>query len=398
MATGPWLQPDASHAPITTSYGRVGQVNRPDEPWFRLEANDGHVAVVGALGARLIELWAPDRHGTLGDVTLGFDRDDEYRQHQDMYVGVTIGRVAGRIRRARFELDGTVYELAANEPPNHLHGGATRSFDRVRWTARPQETAGHPSVRFDYRSPHLEEGYPGALDVSVTYTLAGPELLMNYEAHTDRATPVSLTSHAYWNLAGSGADTVLDHDLRIAAHAFTPADSGLVPGARSAPVSGTPLDFMVARTIGDRIGRLDDDPAAGYDHNYLIDGADGSLRPAAWLHHPGSGRTMQLSTTQPALQVYTGNRMRPVTGKVGQRYGHRSAICLEPQATPDAVNGPEARAVVLEPGATYRQSSVYLFGLEHQPARDASSFPEVTRGARHHGPGPDPTPGSSPAR
>ncbi len=331
----------------------------------------GPVAVVGAFGARLIELWVPDRHGALGDVTLGFDRDDEYRQHRDMYVGATIGRVAGRIGGARFELDGMVYRLTANEPPNHLHGGSERSFDRVLWTGRAQETSGSPSVRFEYRSAHLEEGYPGTLDASVTYTLAGAELWISYEARSDRATPVSLTSHAYWNLAGAGADTVLDHDLRLLAAVFSPTDAGLVPAAASAPVAGTPLDFTARRTIGDRIARLDDDPAEGYDHNYLLDGADGTMRPVAWLRHAATGRTMELRTTQPALQVYTGNRMRPVTGKAGRVYGYRSAICLEPQMTPDSVNGPRQSAVILRPGATYRQTSVYAFGLE--PTEPAST-------------------------
>lgn len=344
--------------------GSVSEAGQPGSRRFRLESVDGLVAVVGQYGARLIELWAPDRDGILADVTLGFDRDDDYRANAGTYMGAILGRVSGRIRKARFSVDGQEFVLAANEPPNHLHGGALRSFDRVVWESRPQATGGHPGVRFEYRSPHLEEGYPGSVTTSVSYVLVGRELWLNFEAVTDRRTPISLTSHAFWNLGGAGAETVLDHELRLHASQHASVDAGLVPTGAVESVNGSPLDFVAAQTIGQRIAQLDEAPSAGYDHCYLIEGEAGVLRPAATLRHPASGRRMGLLTTEPALQVYSANRLDAVCGKAGRLYRRRSAICLEPQIVPDAVNRPGGRSIFLDPGRTYRHTTVFRFSAD----------------------------------
>lgn len=331
---------------------------------YRLESIDGIVVVVGDLGARLIEVWTPDRAGQLGDITLGFDDDDGYRSNLELYMGATLGRVSGRIKNATFSIGQQVYRLSPNEAPNHLHGGARRSFDRVVWESHATRVGRYPAVRFTYRSPHLEEGYPGAVRASVTYALVGRELWLNYEATTDRATPISLTTHAFWNLAGAGLDNVLDHELQVHASRYALADEGLVPDGGFGRVAGTALDFTSSRRIGDQIVALENEPAEGYDHCYLVDDDAGQLRPAAGLRDPRTGRTMALRTTQPALQVYTANRLRHVSGKGGLPYDRHAAISLEPQAVPDAVNRRSDLSIFLIPGRTYRHTSVFRFGVD----------------------------------
>lgn len=321
--------------------------------------------MVGEFGARLHEVWVPDQHGQQVDVLLGFETDAQDRTHIDSYVGAILGRVSGRIKDAEFILDGQRYALSANEAPNHLHGGADRSFDRVRWTSRPDPTDGHPSVRFEYISRHLEEGYPGQLTATVTYVVVDLDLWLIVSAVTTARTPVSLTSHAFWNLAGHGSETVLDHELQIAGAAVAMTDDDLVPTGSLLSVERTALDFRTPRTIGARIAELDREPAAGYDHCYVLDGEAG-LRRAAILRHPESGRTMELLTTEPALQLYSANRLPLIPGKGGTRYGPRSAICLEPQIVPNAINREDGRGVVLSPGRTYRHTSVFRFGTDNR--------------------------------
>lgn len=330
---------------------------------FTLRSATGVVAVVGELGAQLVELQVPDRDGVPADVTLGFDTDAEYRRHAGMHIGASIGRVAGRIKDARFELDGETFALAANEPPNHLHGGPTRSFARVLWSGERIEVDGGPGARFTYVSPDGEEGYPGTMTATASYALIGNDLRLTYEATTDRRTPLSLTSHAYWNLAGAGSATILDHVLRIPASTYTLTDDGLVPTGDVALVQGTALDFLAPRRIGDRIAALEDEPSAGYDHNYLVDEPAGTIRTVAWLREPSSGRTLEILSTEEAIQFYAGNRMASVPGKGGTRYSHRSGLCLEPQVTPDAVHRHTGRSSILEPGERYRHEIVFRFGV-----------------------------------
>ncbi len=319
--------------------------------------------MVGEFGARLHEVWVPDGRGDQVDVLLGFDTDAEDRLHIDSYVGAMLGRVSGRIKDAEFDLDGQRYALSANQAPSHLHGGATRSFDRVRWTSRPDTVDEHPGVRFAYLSRHLEEGYPGQLTATVTYAVVDLDLWLIVSAETTAPTPVSLTSHAFWNLAGHGSGTVLDHELQIPGAAVALTDDDLVPTGALRSVERTALDFRTPRSIGARIAELDEEPAAGYDHCYVLDGEAG-LRRAAILRHPESGRTMEVLTTEPALQLYSANRLPLIPGKGGTRYGPRSAICLEPQIVPNAINRDNGRGVVLRPGQTYRHTLVFRFGSE----------------------------------
>ena len=278
-------------------------------------------------GATLVSVRMPDRGGVVGDVVLGFDDVNGYQSADNQYFGCTTGRVCNRIAGGRFTLDGFDHTLATNNGPNHLHGGGPRSFDKVAWHAAVQTSATEPGVRFTYRSTDGEEGYPGNLDVSVTYTvlpMTPPRLQVHYEARSDRRTPINLTNHAYWNLAGAGAATVLDHRLQIDADAFTPTDDTLIPTGAIAPVAGTALDFRQPTPLGLRFDRVVGTATKGYDHNFVLRGGTTGLRPAslggkpvAHLWHPGTQRSLRVSTTEPGLQVYSGNYLNGQLGKGG---------------------------------------------------------------------------------
>lgn len=340
-----------------------GQTTAHDARLFILTNVHGLIAKITDYGATLVELHAPDRDGRFADVTAGFDDVRGYQGKENPYFGATIGRVANRIAGAAFTLDGEVYRLAANDPPNHLHGGAHRSLDKVLWQATIEEGSGAPAVRFSYRSPHLEEGYPGNLDLAVTYTLTDDnELRLEYRATTDLATPVNLTNHAYWNLAGHGAGTILDHELMLRAGRYTPTDAALIPTGEIAPVRDTPFDFTHPRRIGDRIAELAAPPWGGYDHNFVLDTGDGRLRLAARLWEPVSGRLLEVHTTEPGLQLYSGNFLSGVRGKEGARYQRYGLLCLEAQHFPDALHHSTFPSIVLGPGEEYRQTTVYRFG------------------------------------
>jgi aldose 1-epimerase len=330
---------------------------------FLLVAPSGISALVSSWGAGLVALNAPDRTGQFADVVLGFDTAGEYSQSR-LYFGCTVGRVANRIRKASFVLGGTTYKLAANNGLNHLHGGATRSFDKVEWAAEARGSELGPSVVFRYTSPDLEEGYPGRLDATVTYTLTkADELRIDYEAHTDRATPVNLTNHTYWNLRGDGTGTILDHQLQVQGDRYTASDDELIPTGEIKSVEGTPLDFRKPRTIGSRIGELESTGALGYDHNYVLPGPPAQPAFAARISDPASGRAMEVWTDRPCMQVYSGNLMTPTKGKLGAHYAVRSGLCLEPQGYPDAVNNPAFDSIVLEPGDVYRTTSVFRLSV-----------------------------------
>jgi len=324
-------------------------------------------------GATITSILTPDADGNMGDIVLGFPTLQGY-ETQSPYFGAVVGRYGNRIAQARFELDGEVYELAANDGENHLHGGNI-GFDKVVWSAEVFAEESEVGAVFRYTSPDGEEGYPGNLQVQVTYTLNDDdELMVDYLATTDRPTPVNLTQHSYFNLAGHGGGDILDHELRIAADFFTPVDEGLIPTGEIRPVAGTPFDFRTSTAIGARI-EADHEQIAlggGYDHNFVLNRnapSEGSnLFPAAWVREPGSGRTLEVLTTEPGLQFYSGNFLDgTLTGKEGVAYGHRTGFCLETQHYPDSPNQPEFPSTILRPGEEYRSRTVFRFGVERSP-------------------------------
>lgn len=325
----------------------------------------GTSATVTSYGATLVKMMVHDREGTLEDVILGHDDVSGYQSEANQYFGCTTGRVANRIKAGQFVVNGREYQVAVNNGPNHLHGGVERSLDKVLWDAEARTGRGYSSVRFMYTSPNGEEGYPGNLDLTVTYTLTSDdELRIEYEATTDQDTPVNLTNHAYWNLAGAGAATVLDHELTLHCDSYTPTDDTLIPTGVIHPVEETPLDFRTPHVIGDRIGELTDTAALGYDHNFVVRGQNGTLRPAARLRHPSSGRVLEIDTTEPGIQFYSGNFLKGDPGKGGLAYPKNSALCLEAQHYPDSVNQPAFPTVILAPGQTYHQTTVHRFSVD----------------------------------
>lgn len=327
---------------------------------FTLRNKDDCVAKVMTYGALLTELHVPDRKGRLADVVLGFDNLEGYLAGHP-YFGATVGRVANRIAKGKFTLKGVEYTLATNNPPNHLHGGE-RGFDKVLWLAEPVNVEDGVAVKFTYVSKDGEEGYPGNLTAMVTYTLTNKnELRVDYQATTDKATPVNLTHHSYFNLAGPAAGNIHGHELTILADTYTPNDATGIPTGEIKPVAGTPLDFTQPTTIGKRIAELKGEPG-GYDHNYVLRGKAGELVSAAIVREPQSGRIMEIFTTEPGLQFYSGNYLDgKLKGKGGVTYQKHQGFCLEAQHFPDSVNHPHFPSVILEPGATYKQTTIHRF-------------------------------------
>jgi aldose 1-epimerase len=315
-------------------------------------------------GATITHVRVPDRSGVLGDVVLGYDSLPGYLASSP-YFGAVVGRYGNRIARGRFALGGQVHTLATNTGPNHLHGGM-QGFDKVIWRAETFERDGARGVTFRYVSGDGEEGYPGTLAAAVTYTLTDAnEVDIAYEATTDKATPVNLTQHSYFNLAGSG--DILGHELMLAADRFTPVDSTLIPTGELALVEGTPFDFTSAHTIGERIGA---DNAqlrfgGGYDHNFVLNRADTGLVLAARLRDPTTGRVLEIRTTEPGIQFYSGNFLDgSITGKGGIVYRHRNGLCLETQHFPDSPNKTAFPSTILEPGQTYRSRTLWTFAVD----------------------------------
>jgi aldose 1-epimerase len=327
---------------------------------YTLRTVNGATAKITNYGAILTELHVPDAHGKLGDVVLGFDTLQGYLDGHP-YFGSNPGRVANRVAQGKFALDGKAYTLATNNGPNTLHGGL-KGFDKVVWKAGPAAADG-PSLNLTYRSPDGEEGFPGNLTVSITYTLTGTNALrVSYGAWTDKATPVNIAHHSYFNLAGPAAGDVLGHEVTIFADKYTPVDATLIPTGKIESVKGTPLDFTTPHTIGERIGALKGDPG-GYDHNYVLR-SGGAKEPvlAARVYEPKSGRVLEVSTTEPGLQFYTGNFLDgKLKGKGGVTYKKHAGFCLEAQHFPDSVNRPEFPTTILRPGETYNQTTVYHF-------------------------------------
>jgi aldose 1-epimerase len=315
-------------------------------------------------GAAIVSLRVPDRAGTLDDIVLGFDSLEGYLTHTH-YFGAIVGRYANRIGRGRFELDGSRYRLPINDEPHHLHGG-TRGFDRVVWACEPVGDSRGRGLALRHTSPDGDQGYPGTLDVEVRYLFTGnDELEVDYRATTDKPTPVNLTQHSYFNLAGAGEGDILGHQLSIDADGYTPVDCTLIPTGRIVPVADTPFDFRTPVAIGARIG--DPDPqleyTRGYDHNFVLRGQGPGLMHAARVMEPATGRTLDVFSTEPGLQLYSGNQLDGmVAGKGGRSYGPHSGFCLETQHFPDSPNQPRFPSTILRPGAQYQSRTVFAFG------------------------------------
>jgi len=348
------------------SFGRT----RSGEPVeiFTLANGRGVEVKIMTYGGTVVSITTPDRRGEIAEVTLGHDTLAQY-ESDSMATGALIGRCANRIANGRFTLDGVTYQLSTNAGRDHLHGGV-RGFQRVVWRAEPFTYGSDVGIALRYLSPDGEEGYPGNLDVTVEYTLTGrDELVIDYHATTDHATPVNLTQHSYFNLGGGGVSDILDHVLTIAASGFTPMTARLIPTGEIRPVAGTPFDFTTPHAIGERIDEENEQLGYGdgYDHNFVLDrsGAHGGLALAARLHSPRSGRTLEVLTTQPGMQLYSGNGLGPVTtGDEGPRFRPRGAVALETQHFPNAPNEPRFPSVVLRPGETFSSRTVYRFSSE----------------------------------
>jgi aldose 1-epimerase len=328
---------------------------------YTLTNTSGLQARIMTYGGILVSLKVPDKTGVLADVNLGFDTLEGYLGTHP-YFGAIVGRYANRIAKARFMLDGVEYHLAANNNDNTLHGGI-KGFDKVVWTAEPVESGHGPGLKLAYLSKDMEEGYPGNLAVTVVYTLTNANgLEIRYEATTDKPTVLNLTNHAYWNLKGEGGGDILGHILQIEADKITAVDSpvNLIPTGEILAVAGTPFDFTAPHAIGERIAQVE----GGYDHNFVLRSGGGTLALAAHVEEPESGRTMEVWTDQPAIQLYTGNFLDgTVVGKGGHAYGKHDAFCLETQHFPDSPNHPNFPSTVLEPGLVFRTVTVYKFAM-----------------------------------
>ena len=337
-----------------------------DVDLYTLSNDNGTRVSITTYGGIITSLTVPDGQGHLADVVLGFDRLDDYLADHP-YFGAIVGRTCTRIANGTFDLDGRSYSLARNNDGHHLHGGAS-GFDRALWRARPRSSPEGPQLRLFHVSPDGDEGYPGRLEVFVTYTLTSDnELRIDAHATTDRPTHVNLTNHSYFNLAGHGAGDILDHVVSVNGDRFTPVDAGLIPTGELRDVAGTPMDLRTPAAIG---ARIDDDDQQlryghGYDHNWVLNRTGSELSLAATVAESTSGRLMEVLTTEPGLQLYTGNFLDgSLTGKAGAVYHRRCAFCLETQHFPDSPNRPEFPTTVLLPGEVYETTTVYRFLVE----------------------------------
>lgn len=329
---------------------------------YLLRNANGVETTITNYGGIVVSLKVPDRAKKFDDVVLGFSDLEPYTK-QGPYFGALIGRYGNRIARGRFKLNGVEYKLAVNNGENHLHGGI-KGFDKVVWTGREMNTKAGPAVVLTYLSKDGEEGYPGNLRVRVVYTLTNKdELKIDYSATTDKDTVINLTHHSYFNLRGEGNGDILEHLVKINADRFVPIDAGSIPLGELSKVAGTPFDFLKSTAIGARIN--DDNEqlknGSGYDHTFVINGRPGTLRMAATAYEPSTGRTMEVWTTEPGMQFYTGNFLDGLTGKSGKPYPRRSGFCFETQHYPDSPNQPSFPTTTLRRGRTYRSTTIYRF-------------------------------------
>jgi aldose 1-epimerase len=333
---------------------------------FTLKNANGMEVAISDLGGTIIKWTAPDKEGKFEDITLGSNNPEDYLSNTK-YLGALIGRFGNRIAKGKFSLDGKEYTLAINNGPNSLHGGLN-GFNAAIWNATPIDGA-EPALKLTYLSKDGEEGYPGNLNVEVVYSLKNDNSLsIDYKATTDKSTVVNLTNHAYFNLKGEGNGDITDHEITINADKFLPTDAGLIPTGELKPVKGTPFDFTTAHLIGERINDSTDNDiklGGGYDHCWVFTDQSNKLKSIANVLEPVSGRTMEVFTTEPAVQFYTGNFLNgKATGKSGKKYEFRYGFCLETQHFPDAPNQSAFPSTVLKPGETYTSTTVYKFGIK----------------------------------
>jgi aldose 1-epimerase len=333
---------------------------------YTLRNSRGMEARILTYGGILQSLQIPDKNGKFADVVLGFDNLHSYLTNSP-YFGALIGRYGNRIAKGQFTLDGQTYTLATNNAPNHLHGGL-KGFDKVVWTAKPVHNFYGHGLELTYLSKDGEEGYPGNLKVMAVYVVTDQnELLLQFTATTDKDTVVNLTHHSYFNLAGQGNSNILGHVVFINADQTTPVDSVLIPTGKFADVAGTPFDFRTPTAIGERINDPDTvlQYGPGYDHNWVLNKVSGEEVMAARVFEPTSGRVLEVYTTEPGLQFYTGNFLDgTIKGKGGKVYQYRGAFCMEPQHFPDSPNHPNFPSVELKPGETYRSTIIFRFSVE----------------------------------
>ena len=332
---------------------------------YTLKNSHGMEVQAMTYGGIITSIRVPDRKGQISDVVLGHESLDGYIPNPP-YFGAIVGRYANRIANGTFTLDGKTYTLAKNDGPNTLHGGTTRTFDKVVWDAEPLKDK--IGVVFTYLSKDGEEGFPGNLKVTVSYMLTEDnELVINYEATTDKATPINVSQHSYFNLKGEGNGDILDHEIMINADRFTPVDKTLIPTGELRPVKGTPFDFTTATRIGSRIDDNYDQLQLGhgYDHNFVINRKGDGLVLAAKVYEPTTGRVLEVTTTQPGVQFYTGNFLDgSVTGKQGHVYKRRYGFCLETQHFPDSPNHPAFPTTILRPDERFHQQTVFKFSAK----------------------------------
>ena len=341
------------------SWGKLADGKAVD--LYTLRNKNGLSADIATYGATLVRLNVPDKNGNMGDVVLGFDTVDEYVKSSP-YFGATIGRIGNRIAKGKFTLDGKNYTLAVNNGPNSLHGGLV-GWDKHVWKAESGKAAdGSPQVTFSTVSPDGEEGYPGTINASVTYTLTNDNVLrLDYKATTNKPTIINMTNHAYFNLAGGGG-TILNQQAKIYASNYTPVDDTLIPTGEIAPVAGTPFDLTTEIPFGTNMNKIQ--PTGGYDHNYVLDKGYSVFGLCAEVYDPQSGRVLTAKTDQPGVQLYAGLGLDgKMTGKKGVAYPKYGSFCLETQNFPDAINQPNFPSCVLRPGETYVQHTEYAFSV-----------------------------------
>lgn len=336
------------------AYGKTEDGKNVD--LYTLTNANGLKAEIITFGGIVTSLQVPDKDGKLADIVLGCDNLDDYAK-KSPYFGALIGRFGNRIAKGKFTLDGVEYKLATNNGPNHLHGGI-KGFDKVVWGAKAMETDDGPALKLTYTSPDGQEGYPGTLSCTVVYTLTdNNELKISYEAETDKPTVVNLTHHSYFNLAGYNSGDILGHQMQIFADNFTPVDDTLIPTGEIKAVKDSPMDFTKPMTIGSRIKEV----PGGYDHNYVLNNSGGSLALAASVYDPNSGRVMEISTTEPGIQFYSGNFLDGTIKGKDAVYNKHAGFCLEAQHFPDSPNKSSFPSVVLKPGQKYTQLTVHKF-------------------------------------
>jgi aldose 1-epimerase len=366
MAGGGLLAQSTKHNPGVQQKPFGTQGGRPVNLYTLTNANGVEVDTMN-YGGIILSIRVPDRKGQFADIVLGHETLDGYIPNPP-YIGAIVGRYANRIANGTFTLDGKTYTLPKNDGPNTLHGGTDKTFNKVVWDGEPLK--GKAGVTYTYLSKDGDDGFPGNLKLRVTYTLTNDnELVIDYEATTDKATPINLSQHSYFNLAGEGTSDILNHELTLNADRFTPVDKNLIPTGELRPVKGTPLDFTTSAKVGARIDDSYDQMVLGhgYDHNWVINrkGANEALTLAARMYEPTSGRVLEVSTTQPGVQFYTGNFLDgTVTGKQGHVYKRRYGFCLETQHFPDSPNHPDFPSTILKPGATFRSKTVFKFSTK----------------------------------